>query len=628
MVYRMKLTLDAIERLWRKAANTWTPPPKLTVSQWADSYRKLSAEASSEAGQWRTSRAPYQRGMLDVLNDPNYEEAVIMSSAQIGKTEIILNMIGYHVDQDPAPMLCLQPTLEMAQTFSKDRLATMIRDCPTLTSKVSDVGSKKGGNTLLKKDFAGGHCTLAGANSPASLASRPVRIVLCDEIDRYPASAGTEGDPVNLARKRTATFWNRKVILVSTPTDKGTSRIERAYEDSDKRRFNLPCPHCDELHHLQWSNVVFNKDDLEAGVHMVCPSCGGMYTEADKPKMLKLGEWIAQSPEHKRAGFHINELYSPWRKWSDVVTDFLEAKSSPETLKTWVNTSLGETFEEEGEKVDSHSLYMRREYYPKQVPNNVTVLTCGVDVQDDRLEATVYGFGGEHDAEIWAIEHRIFYGDPGRGELWQRLDDFLLSRFEHESGIGLAIASTCIDTGGHYTDAVYKFCKARFQRRVYPIKGSSVAGSPIVAKVSKTNKGGVKLFSIGTDTVKEIVYGRLNVAEVGAGYIHFPMTLDEEFFLQLTSEKRVTRYKSGHPYKVWVQTRPRNETLDCLVYALAGLEILRPNFKAIRERFETRIEKQTEAPPESTDALIQDTPQKARRVRKPRRSNSFVKGYQ
>ncbi len=612
----MKLTSADI---WQIARKTAAPPPKLTVSEWADQKRKLSAEASSEPGQWRTSRAPYQRGIMNAINEPDSEEVVVMSSAQVGKTELILNIIGYHVDQDPAPILCLQPTLEMAQTFSKDRLATMIRDCPDLTGKIADVGSKKGGNTLLKKDFPGGHCTLAGANSPASLASRPVRLVLCDEIDRYPASAGAEGDPVNLARKRTATFWNRKVVLVSTPTEKGVSRIEKAFDDSDQRRYNLPCPHCGELHHLQWANVVFDKNNLKAGVSMVCPKCGGIYTEADKLKMLQLGEWLAVNEGHKRAGFHINELYSPWRKWEEVVTDFLEAKDSPETLKTWVNTSLGETFEEEGEKLESNSLYMRREHYPSEVPEGGVVLTCSVDVQDDRLEAQVVSWGKGF--ENWQIKHEVFWGDPGRAELWKRLDDFLLTSFNHESGAKLRISATCIDSGGHYTDQVYKFVKTRSSRRIYAIKGSSIPGSPILSRPSKRNKAGINLFSIGVSTAKEVVVGRLQIAEVGPGYCHFPQEYDNEWFEQLTSEKRVTKYVKGRPTKQWVQTRPRNEAFDCAVYNVAAVEILNPDFSAIKKRIAPlKIVKEKEDPSINTEV-------KKRIIRRKPKRRNYIRDF-
>jgi len=262
-----------IKKKAKQVALIAKPPPILTVSEWADQKRRLSSESSAEAGQWRTSRAPYQKGIMDALNESNVHSVVVMSSAQVGKTELILNVLGFHIDYDPSPILVIQPTLEMAESFSKDRLAPMIRDTKALRGKVKDAKSRDSNNTLLHKKFPGGHISLAGANSPASLASRPIRIVLCDEVDRYPTSAGSEGDPVNLARKRTATFYNKKVILASTPTLKNASRIEAAYEETDKRRYHVPCPDCGQFQHLKWKQIKWDKDKLDYTAYY-CEACG------------------------------------------------------------------------------------------------------------------------------------------------------------------------------------------------------------------------------------------------------------------------------------------------------------------------------------------------------------------
>lgn len=297
-----------------------------------------------------------------------------MSSAQIGKTEIINNAVGYHIDHDPCPCLVVQPTIEMGETWSKDRFAPMIRDTPTIREKVGNVKSRDSGNTILHKSFAGGHVTVAGANAPASLASRPVRMVLCDEIDRYPASAGTEGDPVKLAEKRTNNFWNRKIILVSTPTVKGESRIEKEWELSDKRRFHVPCPHCGHEHVLAWGNVRFEKENPSA-TRMVCPSCEKEFSNGQKNAAVRRGRWIATAPFRGIAGFHLNELYSPWKTIAEVVEDFLEAKTDPMKLQVWVNTSLGETWEGQGDSVSEHELMERVENYPAEVPARGLYLT-------------------------------------------------------------------------------------------------------------------------------------------------------------------------------------------------------------------------------------------------------------
>ena len=510
-----------------------------------------------------------------------------MSSAQVGKTELLLNIIGYFIDYDPSPILLLQPTLEMAQTFSKDRLAPMLRDTPALKGKVADSKSKSSGNTMLHKTFAGGHITMAGANSPASLASRPIRIVLADEVDRYPASAGAEGDPVSLATKRTTTFWNRKIVLVSTPTVKGVSRIEAAYEDSTQEIFCLPCPSCKHFQQIKRAHLVHTKEnETLAQVDAACEECGSIHSEQEWK--AQAGRWIGQAHHTKIRGFHLNEYISPWRKWLEIEEDFLQAKKNPETLKTFVNTSLGETWEEEGETLEHSFLYARREHYPEQVPQKACVLTASVDVQDDRLEIGVEAWGiGE---ENWKVDLQILRGDPSRPELWRRLDELLLTRYKHESGVELPIAAVTIDSGGHYTQQVYKFVKNKESRRIFAIKGKSQEGSAIVGRPTKSNLGGVNLFSIGTDTAKEVIYARLKINEPGHGYVHFPVApyFDEEYFEQIASEKCVLEYYKGRPRRVWKKTRPRNEGLDLAVYNLAALYILNPNCKALAERLKPR----------------------------------------
>ena len=343
---------------------------------------------------------------MDAVSDPSIETVVVMSSAQVGKTEVINNITGFHIDQDPAPMLVLLPTVEMAQAWSKDRLAPMLRDTPALRGRVKAPRSKNSNNTLLHKVFPGGHITMTGANAPASLASRPIRIVLCDEVDRYPPSAGTEGDPVSLARKRATTFWNRKVVLTSTPTLKGVSRIESEFEISDQRYYHLACPHCGHEQRLHWENVKWQKD--EQGNHVpesaayYCGECGSMWTEAERIKAIRNGRWIATRQSKGIAGFHLSELYSPWSSIEDIVRNFLKAKGNSEPLRAFVNTALGESWEDRSEQIDQHSIYARREEYDADVPEGVLLLTAGIDVQRDRIEIEVAGWG-EGD-ESWNVD--------------------------------------------------------------------------------------------------------------------------------------------------------------------------------------------------------------------------------
>ncbi|MFY0545465.1 phage terminase large subunit family protein [Brevibacillus sp. H7] len=576
-------------KLFRGIAKLAAPPPQLKVSEWADLYRRLSSESSAEPGQWRTDRAPYQREILNAVNESNVEVVVVKSSAQVGKTELLLNTIGYYMDYDPAPIMLVQPTLEMAQAFSKDRLAPMLRDTPALRGKVSDVKSKDSGNTMLHKTFPGGHITMVGANSPSGLASRPIRILLADEVDRYPATAGTEGDPLTLAEKRTTTFWNRKKIYVSTPTVKGVSRIEMAYENSTQEQWCLPCPNCDEYQPLEWGRIHFEDATME------CKYCGLRFDEFTwKARQLE-GKWIARAEHPKVRGFHLNELASPWKRWTTIIEEFQEANKqakagNTELLKAWVNTTLGETWEEKGEGVESDTLLKRREHYGCEVPDGVLVLTCGVDVQDNRLEYEIVGWGVEQ--ESWGIQYGVIMGDPGQNHVWQMLDAVLEKRYERKDGQMLQIMTTCIDSGGHFTKEVYKFCKQREFKRVWAIKGQGGSGVSYIQRPKRRNDAGVWLFHIAVDVGKDTLASRLQVAFEGPGYCHFPTDPDKgydaAYFEGLTSEQRKIRYTKGRATIHWEKrySGARNEPFDLRNYATAAYEILNPPIDALKKQLE------------------------------------------
>ena len=556
------------------------PPPKLTVSEWADTYRQLSRESSAVSGQWSTSKAEYQRGMMDAVSDSRYETVVLMTCAQIGKTELINNVLGYHIHQDPAPILVVHPTVEMANAWSKDRLSPAIRDTPVLTRLIADPKSRDSGNTVLHKSFTGGRVTASGANSPASLASRPCRLILMDEVDRFPLSAGSEGDPVGLAKRRSATYYNRKIVLVSTPTETGSSRIAAAYEESDQRKYFVPCPHCGEHQVLKWSNVKWNDND-PSSAHYVCDECGSVWTELDRSRAIRRGEWRATAEaKGKVAGFHLNGIYSPWTRLEDAVQDFLTSKSDPMRLRTFVNTFLGETFDSErGEQLDETDLINRAEDWGDQTPEEVLLITAGVDTQDDRLEVELIGWGrGE---ESYSLAYHTLYGDPSTAELWLRLDDVLKTPFSHPITGEMVCRSACVDSGGHYTQQVYNYCRTRVGRRIFAIKGVGGEGRPIVGRPSKSNIGKVNLFPVGVDTAKEVVMARLRIKEPGEGYCHFPTGRSEEYYRMLTSEKRVVKYYKGRPRNEWVKTRTRNEALDCRVYGTAALSILNLNLESL-----------------------------------------------
>ena len=577
-----KPTLELLAR----CAAALKPPPAMTLSEWADRYRVLSAESSAEPGRWHTDKAPYQREIMDAIGDPHIRKVVIMSAAQIGKTDaFILNPLGYYMDYAPAPILVMQPTLDMGQTFSKDRLAPMIRDTPELRDKI-DVKSRYSGNTIMKKNFPGGHITIVGANSATGLASRPIKVLLADEVDRYPASAGTEGDPLSLAQKRQTTFWDKKTVIVSTPVIKGQSRIETEFNQSTREEWNVPCPECGHYQPFVWANVVFDKDDPQGEVLYKCERCGVVNGEYKWKQASKRGRFVPENPGAEARGFHLNTLASTFCLWKEIVQKFLVAKEqldqgNPEGMKVWVNTELGETWEEQGEQVEDAALLNRRELYDADVPEGVLVLTAGVDVQDDRFEVEVVGWGiGK---ESWGIRYQKIYGDMLKEQVWQDLDNFLLGGFKKKDGTALHIMSACIDTGGHHTDQVYRFTAERWERKIWSIKGKGGADVPYIRNPTTNNRVKTPLFIIGVDAGKALLYQRLRHETKGPNYCHFPLNeeagYDEQYFIGLTAEKMVVRWRKGRSVVAWElkdSKHKRNEPLDLRNYATAALEIANP----------------------------------------------------
>lgn len=661
-------TDQQIARLRQAIARAVAPPPMLTVSEWADRYRYLSAESSAEPGKWNTDRAPYQRGIMDSVNEAGVDTIVVMSSAQVGKTETLNNVVGYYVSQDPSPIMVVQPTLEMAETWSKDRLTPMLRDTPALSGKVKDAKARDSGNTLLHKQFPGGHITMAGANSPASLASRPIRVVLCDEVDRFPASAGTEGDPVDLAAKRTTTFWNKKLILTSTPTEKDSSRIEMAWNESDQRRFFVPCPHCGTFDYLRWREpnngpfrVMWPEGDPHAAYY-VCADCGGVITDAHKTKMLRRGEWRPTATGRRGvAGYHLNELYSPWRRFGDVAADFVKAKKSPETLKVWVNTSLGEPWEDEyTARLDAEGLAKRVEFYDMlTVPDGGLLITAGLDVQDNRIEIVQRAWGeGE---ESWLVNQAVIFGDPSQAEIWTQVNNVLDTPLHDDQGREFYTLTAAIDTGGHYTHEVYawvrdrqsKYVARRTKCFVIAIKGQSQSGKAAIGKPTKvdinrkgqTLKRGVDLYPAGVDTVKGLIYGRLKITEAGAGCYHWPASTPKEYFDQLTAEKKKTKFVNGYPRTFWEKKNgDRNEALDCEVYAYVSLQhfYTRVNRVTIWEQLRQKLgvqkpaeieaEQPSDIPPPDIEPAQSEPMQILQQQRRPQqarrpRGGGFVQGF-
>jgi len=560
------------------------PETPLTVSEWADRYRKLSSKASAEPGPWRTDRTPYLREPMDCLSSESpVQRVVMMFAAQTGKTEAGSNWLGYVIDHAPGPMLCVQPTIEMAKRLSKQRLESMITETPVLAAKIAPARSRDSGNTMFSKEFSGGIMLMAGANSATGLRSAPCRYLFCDEVDAFPADVDGEGDPVSLAERRTTTFARRKILLTSTPTVKDFSRIEAEYQRSDQRRFYVPCPACGAMEWLKWGQLKWADGQPETARYQ-CEHCGERFEEMHKPAMLRGGEWRATAPSNGRtAGFHLSGLYSPlgWCSWEQLVDDFLRAKGDAPALKSFVNTRLAETWEEDyAAKVSADGLLARRlDYKPGTCPAGVVLLTAGVDVQDNRLAVSVWGWGEGETG--WLVWHQELMGDPTQTEVWEQLDHVLATEWETEGGKHLKLAQVAVDSGGHCTHEVYRYVRDRVRQGVVAIKGSSRRNSPAVGKGSKVDvnwrgnviKRGVTLYQLGTDTIKTTLFGRLRHNETTGG-LNFGLAADDEYYRQLTSERQALRYHRGFPIREWVKKAgDRNEALDCAVYGYAAMLI-------------------------------------------------------
>lgn len=574
---------DAVETIARCLAIGLRPDPEYKVSEWADKHRVLSSN-SAEPGPWRTARTPYMREIMDALAPDNgIEEVVFMKPAQIGGSEAGNNWIGSIIDMGLGPTMIVQPTVSTADAYSKERIAPMIDDSPTLRTKVPKPKGKDGTNNTSYKEFKGGYLVITGANSAAELSSRPVRNLMLDEVDRYPLDVDGQGEPEGLARKRTDTFLGtRKIFLASTPTLKGFSRIEQSYSLTDQRKYFVPCLHCGEYQTLEWGQITWVNDDPSTASY-ACAHCGVAIDEADKVKMLEAGAWRATATGAKgRVGYSLNSLYSPWRRWSGVVRDFLDANKSAKAgditkLKRWTNLELGQTWEDQGDGADTHALEKRAEAYSlRVVPDGGIILTAAVDVQMNRLEvATVAWARGE---ECWIIDHRILHGDPARKDVWNELDAYLLEPIQASGGSKL-IRACAIDSGGHHTQQVYQFTTGKARRHVFALKGASQQGKPIIGKPSdvevshagKKLKTGAQLWGVGVDTAKHLLYGRLRVGVPGPGYVHLSNQLSHEFFEQLTSEVLITKWYKGRPRREWVlRSGRRNEALDLMVYNIAA----------------------------------------------------------
>ena len=597
-------TAQAAAAVWSTWCEFLRPPPLLSVTEWAEKNRHLSSKDSAEPGPYHVARTPYAaQPQNDLSVHSRVEEVVLMWGAQTSKTTIGSNWLGYLADIHPGPVMIVQPTIDMAKRYSRQRLSPMIEESPALRRKVKENKSRDDANTTLLKEFPGGFMAIAGANSAAGLRSMPVRDLFLDEIDGYPLDVDGEGDPCQLAEARQTTFARRKRLKTSTPTNKGASRIEAAFDASDRNHYHLPCPHCGEHqqlewgahteHGIKWQRDPATGDPLPDTVHYVCRHCGAQILEHHKTQMLAAGRWVAANPGAQQGrvrGYHLSSLYSPlgWLSWRDLAAEWHAAitakrQGDQSLLRTFINTRLAETFEEAGDRADAHQLLRRAEPYKlATVPLGAWLVTAGADVQGDRIESRAWAWG--HGEEAWQVDRQIFYGDPSlpeteHGSPWAALSAWFKRPLQHAAGSAVAIRALAIDTGGHHTQQVYAYAKRHAWRGVLAIKGSSQPGRAVLGRPTEVEvnhqgrriKHGVKLWMIGTDTAKSLIYGRLRNDKPGPGYVHFSRDLPGDEYDQLTAETRRTVYKKGHAVHEWVKPpSARNEALDCAVYALAA----------------------------------------------------------
>ncbi len=565
------------------------PPDDITGSGWADKFRVVSKESSANPGKWKT--LPYQKEPLDVATDSEYREVVIMAASQMLKTEVILNAIGYFSHIEPSPILVVQSTEKpMAESFSKERVAPMIRDTPVLSDLFGDRRQRDSDNTIFHKNFPGGFLAIAGSNSPGSLALRAIRLLLLDELNRFSLTAGNEGSPDMIAEARTRTFDNRKIIKSSSPTTKH-GLISIAYESSDKRVYKIPCPRCNDFQILYWKNIRFNKLDLDIPAVCICTKCSYKIDESYKLDMLEDGFWHKRA-QSKVAGFWISELYSVYRSWNEIANDFIKATNDPdpEKLRVVINTSFAESFQSKEESIpDFLHLLARREKFKRGiVPEGGLFLTASADVQIDRIEVEIRAWSR---FESWSIDVIVFEGEPSSpNKIAKFLNPLLANRWPVQgSDVSLKILGMGIDTGGSFTQAVYMWCRSQDSARVFALKGmdSSTMDLPVrrpkfvdISFDGQIYKDGLQLRMVGVSLLKGELYAQLKLKKLEDenfpfGFIHYSQFHNEEFFKQLTAEqKQIVGHRNGRPIFSWRKIHNRNEALDLAVYNRATAIIL------------------------------------------------------
>lgn len=573
---------DSRPHLLHRLAKACRPRERLTVSGWADRYRILSGKQSGERGRWRTARNPMLREIMDCLSVHSpVSEVVVMKSSQVGVSESTVNWLGYIIHHAPAPAMVFMPTLESRDSWKIQKLNPLFTDTLPVRDILGGLRSRDAAHSKDTIDFPGGVLFLAGGNSPNSYDQKTVRFLVLDDLDRFPAEVGKEGDPVMLARGRTKAMARAKLLFISTPTIKGASLIEREYEDSDQREFQVACPACGEYQILRWPNMGWSEASGE--VWHGCAHCGFAIEEHHKPHMLAGGKWVPQNPGHKRRGYHINALYAPiglGPSWADLAEEFRSAKESPTTLKTFINTHLGETWEDQTHQLKPHELAKRAEADIAQgtIPPGVLALTCGVDTQDQWLSVTLLGWC--RDRRFRVLEHFDIQGDTTKDAPWNELQDYLHAHRVNAYDKPMRIRAAGIDMRGHRGAEVRRFCgRPQLRVPVYALIGSAgrlrreIKQNPGYAEKSrsgKTLRGGIAHWEVGTEECKDFLYAHLaadgNLALEERTW-RFPAGLPEEYWYGLMSEV-FDPAKNRYIRRIGAKWK-RNEPLDTLVYAYA-----------------------------------------------------------
>lgn len=578
--------------------------PLMTISEWADKYRILAGEGTPFPGKWRTSRTPYLRAIMDALSPHSgIAKVVFMKGTQLGATEVANNVAFFYIDVDPSPIGFYFSKDEKAALHSKGKLTPSIRATPELREKVRDGRNKETGSTVLSKYFNGGFLLLRGANAADNFAGDSLRIVIKDEFSRWPPDVGGEGDPGKLADNRADAYtYTKKIYELSSPTEAGFCKVETSFKNSNQQYYYVPCPHCGRKQRITWAGIKFkkSKDDVRDGdVFLLCENekCAKLIPESSKEKMLLAGEWRAHNPGNPVHGFHLSSLYSPWLKWATIVDEFLEAHRERDAykLRVWTNTRLAETFGDGGAVIDENEILNRLEEFPAQVPAGVCRLTFSADIQGDRFEYAVIGWGVGHQA--WVIEHGRVPGDLATKEFWENMEDQIKRKYRHALGFDMGISIAGIDSG-HGKTEVYNFVRTRQKKNVFALKGANVADYPLIKRPKKPSEG-IMLYMVGTNTGKDWVHNCLKLYNIkdengepvhtdGPNFIHFQKNISTEFIEQLTSE--VKRFKKGK--LVWDKKNPgiTNEGLDLMVYGRALIAMLNPAFEVILKNLKIKSE--------------------------------------